>query len=262
MSAHNITVSAGSTVRLPTAGKYCDRDIVIKAQGDGACEILGSHAICYHPTNYIPDEDVKIYCSDGTYAKFLDEMKDPYLGGVEYILFKTDGNIIIKGEGARLEYDGSDWSCIYVDGEDVYTYPMPPMWAVIIFYLPLEVSQKEFELLKKLFYDEEFSAYDIGCEIGFEEGYGANREILAELMEWDLEVNSSVTLVYIFNKHPTKYLITDVVFLKSLPNGDEETEEFSLTISPDDYDVVEIWNASGQLNSVEFKKVRFSEDGT
>lgn len=32
---HNITVEGGTSVRLPTAGKYCDRDIVITATGGG-----------------------------------------------------------------------------------------------------------------------------------------------------------------------------------------------------------------------------------
>lgn len=36
MSQHNITVQAGSSVRLLTAGKYCDRDIVVTAEGSGA----------------------------------------------------------------------------------------------------------------------------------------------------------------------------------------------------------------------------------
>ena len=31
----NITVEGGSSVRLPTAGKYCDRDIVVTATGGG-----------------------------------------------------------------------------------------------------------------------------------------------------------------------------------------------------------------------------------
>lgn len=35
MSEHNITVEGGTSVRLPTAGKYCDRDIVITAEGGG-----------------------------------------------------------------------------------------------------------------------------------------------------------------------------------------------------------------------------------
>lgn len=33
MSEFNITVQGGSSVRLPTAGKYCDRDIVVTAEG-------------------------------------------------------------------------------------------------------------------------------------------------------------------------------------------------------------------------------------
>lgn len=35
MSEHNITVEGGSSVRLLTAGKYCDRDIVVTAEGGG-----------------------------------------------------------------------------------------------------------------------------------------------------------------------------------------------------------------------------------
>lgn len=33
---HNIAVEGGTSVRLPTAGKYCDRDIVVTAQGGGS----------------------------------------------------------------------------------------------------------------------------------------------------------------------------------------------------------------------------------
>ena len=33
MSEHNISVQAGNSVRLLTAGKYCDRDIVVTAEG-------------------------------------------------------------------------------------------------------------------------------------------------------------------------------------------------------------------------------------
>ena len=33
--SHNITVQGGKSVRLPTAGKYCDRDIIITAEGSG-----------------------------------------------------------------------------------------------------------------------------------------------------------------------------------------------------------------------------------
>ena len=33
--SHNITIEGGKTVRLKTAGKYCDRDIVVTATGGG-----------------------------------------------------------------------------------------------------------------------------------------------------------------------------------------------------------------------------------
>jgi hypothetical protein len=35
MSEFNIEVQGGSSVRLPTAGKYCDRDIIVTASGGG-----------------------------------------------------------------------------------------------------------------------------------------------------------------------------------------------------------------------------------
>ena len=35
MSEHSITVNGGDSVRLPTAGKYCDRDILVTALGGG-----------------------------------------------------------------------------------------------------------------------------------------------------------------------------------------------------------------------------------
>lgn len=35
MSEHNITVEGGTSVRLPTAGKYCDRDILVNATAVG-----------------------------------------------------------------------------------------------------------------------------------------------------------------------------------------------------------------------------------
>lgn len=38
MSNFNITVESGSSVRLPTAGKYCDRDILVTATGGGGTE--------------------------------------------------------------------------------------------------------------------------------------------------------------------------------------------------------------------------------
>lgn len=40
--SHNITVNGGTSVRLKTAGKYCDRDIIITATGSGGSEDLNA----------------------------------------------------------------------------------------------------------------------------------------------------------------------------------------------------------------------------
>lgn len=40
MSEHNVSVEGGTSVRLLTSGKYCDRDIVVTAINDGMAESL------------------------------------------------------------------------------------------------------------------------------------------------------------------------------------------------------------------------------
>jgi hypothetical protein len=54
--SHNITVEGGETVRLPTAGKYCDRDIVVTATGGGGANpVIKSLAITENGTYTAPD---------------------------------------------------------------------------------------------------------------------------------------------------------------------------------------------------------------
>lgn len=43
--SHKITVEGGKTVRLPTKGKYCDRDIVITAEGVNVEEYEGYYVL-------------------------------------------------------------------------------------------------------------------------------------------------------------------------------------------------------------------------
>lgn len=38
--SHNITIEGGKSVRLPTAGKYCDQDIVITAKGAASAPVV------------------------------------------------------------------------------------------------------------------------------------------------------------------------------------------------------------------------------
>ena len=38
--SHNIIIESGKSVRLTTAGKYCDRDIIVSANGEDLDEVL------------------------------------------------------------------------------------------------------------------------------------------------------------------------------------------------------------------------------
>ena len=82
---HNITVEGGTSVRLPTSGKYCDRDIVVTATGGGSVSepttisginlhnagtdipntyLDGAAVIAYNSwktTDFIPVEEGKFY---------------------------------------------------------------------------------------------------------------------------------------------------------------------------------------------------------
>lgn len=56
MSEFNIEVQGGSSVRLPTAGKYCDRDIIVTASSGGGTEVFfSSQGRCYVKNLEIPE---------------------------------------------------------------------------------------------------------------------------------------------------------------------------------------------------------------
>lgn len=55
----NIEVEGGSSVRLPTAGKYCDRDIVITATGGGA--VVPDPRDQYQRVEYIESAEEETY---------------------------------------------------------------------------------------------------------------------------------------------------------------------------------------------------------
>lgn len=68
MSVFNITVEGGTSVRLPTAGKYCDRDILVTATGGGGVsEPATISGINLHdtetdiPNTYLQGSTVKTY---------------------------------------------------------------------------------------------------------------------------------------------------------------------------------------------------------
>lgn len=64
----NIEVEGGKTVRLPTAGKYCDRDIVVTAKGGGGASDLpaGYSRVDYIQFSGEQTVDTGIICNQNT----------------------------------------------------------------------------------------------------------------------------------------------------------------------------------------------------
>ena len=85
MSEFNIEVEGGKAVRLPTAGKYCDRDIVVTATGGGSSE-----------------EDYNRGFADGELAG------NQWV--VDFINSKTDLDRFFKGGQFETIPDGLDFS--------------------------------------------------------------------------------------------------------------------------------------------------------
>ena len=86
MSEHKITVEGGSSVRLPTAGKYCDRDIVVTATAAADPVVTGI--------------DYSGFAGGNFTATFSDGVTDPY--GVQ---FDTEGRPIkvTRPDGSEVE---------------------------------------------------------------------------------------------------------------------------------------------------------------
>ena len=136
---HNITVEGGTSVRLPTAGKYCDRDIVVTATGGGSVSepstisginlhntetdipntyLDGAAVIAFNgwkTTDFIPVEEGKFYfvyspTAIGTkYCSKFDANKEnaKVLSGT---INCTDKNepLFIKGHDGYFRFSGSN----------------------------------------------------------------------------------------------------------------------------------------------------------
>lgn len=136
---HNITVEGGTSVRLPTAGKYCDRDIVVTATGGGSVSepttisginlhnketdipntyLSGDTVIAYNgwkTTDFIPVEEGKFYfvysssALDSKYCSKFDANKSnaKELSGT---INCTDKNkpMFIKGHDGYFRFSGAN----------------------------------------------------------------------------------------------------------------------------------------------------------
>ena len=136
---YNITVDGGTSVRLPTAGKYCDRDIVVTATGGGSVSepstisginlhnkktdipntyLDGAAVIAYNgwkTTDFIPVEEGKFYfvysisAIDQQYCSKFDANKEnaKVLSGT---INCTDKNqpLFIKGHDGYFRFSGAN----------------------------------------------------------------------------------------------------------------------------------------------------------
>lgn len=135
---HNITVEGGTSVRLPTAGKYCDRDIVVTATGGGSVNkpatisginlhnaetdipntyLSGANVIAFNgwtATDFIPVEDGKFYLIYSTieikpqYCSKFNANKE-YTNRLQFTTCKNKNRpSIISGHDGYFRFSGTD----------------------------------------------------------------------------------------------------------------------------------------------------------
>ena len=136
---HNITVDGGTSVRLPTAGKYCDRDIVVTATGGGSVTepstisginlhnketdipntyLSGATVLEYNgwtTTDFIPVEEGKFYlvlsvnAIDSNYCSKFDANKEN-AKSLSGIINCTDKNkpLFIQGHDGYFRFSGTN----------------------------------------------------------------------------------------------------------------------------------------------------------
>lgn len=132
MSEHNITVQGGSSVRLPTAGKYCDRDIVVTAEGGTGgggmvvcnatepnrytnLEELENLEISFPSATRIEDEAFSINTSLGV-SSFV-EVDLPNVTYIGYRAFANQSELkYVSAPNVHSVAEGAFTSCIKLEG--------------------------------------------------------------------------------------------------------------------------------------------------
>ena len=104
--SYNIEVQGGTSVRLPTAGKWCDRDIVITATGSGGGGNEPDPREQYQRVEYITSAE------EGTYPYIITDFYADNSCGVEVIAsFPTLVDRIPMG--SRENSDPTRFYCVY-----------------------------------------------------------------------------------------------------------------------------------------------------
>lgn len=225
----------------------------------GTLEIFGDYLICSDPSFYVVPEEDTIINLDGLQTKviFADDSNCTYWGFVKYIRFNSDGHILIieEDECGLIEFNGDEWQCCYRDGTDMYYHPWDWQHSPVSFQTPVEVSQKEYNLLKGLFTYEDSTAYDIGYTLGYQVG---EQVLLNELMEWAVLTDSTECIVEVYNYHSTKYLIATISVTNTW--GDEFQETICIEPGSGNGSYFDATNQGTATWEVYINEVRFSED--
>lgn len=136
----NVTVAGGKSVRLPTAGKYCDRDIIVTAEGGGiSLDVITASVL---PDTVTDDQIVVITdTTPGTIYIDTDEPESPVNGDLwvkleagadATLVLSEDPPYVRGGLKAAAQWNGSDWMYLTghlgVAGEWVkFSTAMPPI---------------------------------------------------------------------------------------------------------------------------------------
>ena len=136
--SHNIVVPGGTTVRLPTAGKYCDRDILVTAEGGGlALDVVTASAL---PSAVVDGQIVVITNTafNNVYVS-TEEPASPAAGDILIALengaevmwgVSSEPYFLSAGLSYAAQYSGTAWTVV-----DAY-YGVSGEWVMFSTTLP------------------------------------------------------------------------------------------------------------------------------
>lgn len=138
--SHNIVVPGGTTVLLPTAGKYCDRDILVTAEGGSlSLDVVTASTL---PGTVVDGQIVVITdTTPGTVYIDTDEPAAPAAGdvwakleaGADVALELTEETPYLRGGLVNAaQWDGTVWSNVdaylgLTSSWEQFSYSLPPV---------------------------------------------------------------------------------------------------------------------------------------
>ena len=219
-----INLQGGTSKKLLTKGKLCDRDIIVTAE-EPSYEFYGSH-ILDTPFNLVITEDVRFECpSGGILGYFYDFATSKYEQlRIKSISFFKDLELNIEivakeasgtlGNIRALYFNTTNDQWLEEYGGQLCSLP-DDTFRVLEFPERVELNKKVYDLLNSIITnnnDFDASPYSIGVAAGYRLGRTQGFEALGALCEWQVMsgVESSGLMVGIRNKHPSYYLHCDV----------------------------------------------------